>query len=437
MRKMFFALCAVVTSLSAQPQSKQPEVGKPLPKFKLQEISHYKLQQANNESFRGKWLLLQFWYSGCSMSIKSFPKLNTLKKKFEDEMEFILVGCTDPNLCYGSGLRDTYERLRLKMHLDIASAYDSLILKEWEIYSMPRVFIVDPNGILRVITNGTDMTSEKISKLIAGEAVSFQLPEAITPSPSFDSHIVDRENLIYSTLLTEWSDEKRSVPKIQRSLDLEKRNVYVASKVTLFELFNLAYFGQPDFYDRNAKSNPYYGNVAFEPVLEIADKSVFLDGEEKVYYNFAMRIPGEVASVDLMMTSLQAELQKCFGFDVTVETRRMPVWKLVATDAARKRLLTKHNQFFFSDQGGSGGAGGFTCNNCPMPFLFNILTRYINEYKVPYLNETQIPGNIDITIDALMMDISQVQSELKKNGLELVESTSDLKVIVVKDHQIR
>src|SRR5262249_40588528 len=49
------------------------------------------------------------------------------------------------------------------------NAYDSSLFARFGIYSIPDIFFVDPNGVIRAITDSDQLTEEKIDSLIKGE----------------------------------------------------------------------------------------------------------------------------------------------------------------------------------------------------------------------------------------------------------------------------
>jgi hypothetical protein len=53
--------------------------------------------------------------------------------------------------------------------------------------------------------------------------------------------------------------------------------------------------------------------------------------------------------------------------------------------------------------------------------------------KLPVLNETGFEGNIDITINGQLKDVSNVQKELLKYGLKLEEAERVIPILVISD----
>src|SRR5690349_12371239 len=95
----------------------KPELGKLLPPFSLNDITHFKIKEATLDDFKGQWLFMDFWFLGCTNCIKSFPKINLLQKHFWGKVQFLLVGTNDRK--FNSDIKVVYEKFRQKQELNI------------------------------------------------------------------------------------------------------------------------------------------------------------------------------------------------------------------------------------------------------------------------------------------------------------------------------
>lgn len=421
----------------------KPEVGKPMPDFKLDNITHYKLKEASLEDFKGKWLFLDFWFPGCVTCIKSFPKVSAFHEEFKDQALFLLIGVNSQEFW---GINNLYERLRKKQNLKMASAYDSVLVKRWSIHSMPHIIIVDPKGIVRHITGGRDMTSDKIRDMIAGRDVSFYPKdinqsefdaEAFTDASNTRKEISDK--LLYRSVLTKWDGEKQAATDIESYLKYVGPGIQV-SMLTLATLYKLAYIGKDSW---SMRKDSLFGRVYPNLVLEVSDSSLFeYDFQFEVgkgTYNYSLTVSKDKATPVHIMNIMQQELKNVFGFEVSIETRAMPVWKFITTDPMKlKKLRSEGGEFFFDGGGGiySDGIAGFTARNFPFRSFLYLMTRHINDGQIPFINETGMDEssfNIDITIDALLSDRDQVRKALQQHGMDFVKGEKEMKVIVIRD----
>ncbi|MEI9809773.1 MAG: TlpA disulfide reductase family protein [Bacteroidota bacterium] len=199
-------LSVLILNTSFSQTSQIPEVGKAMPNFVLNNITHYKTTKAALEDFKGKWLFLDFWFQGCAACIQSFPSVNAHYKKFKDSLNWVLVGLNDQK--NNKGTQAFYEKLRAKRNLEMPAAYDSVLSEKWNIYSMPHIVIVNPKGIVHSITSGRDMTSEKIEKLLRGENVTFYPKDIDRPDFKPDDSVsvanATSDKMLYRSVLSAW-----------------------------------------------------------------------------------------------------------------------------------------------------------------------------------------------------------------------------------------
>ena len=67
--------------------------------------------------------------------------------------------------------------------------------------------------------------------------------------------------------------------------------------------------------------------------------------------------------------------------------------------------------------------------------LLTIMSSYNGDGLMPFIDETGIPGLIDINISAAMTDIEDLRKALEKQGLILQKGEVKRKVLVIRDPQ--
>jgi thiol-disulfide isomerase/thioredoxin len=421
---------------SIAPDTVKPQVNSSCPDFKLNYVKHYPKKEVTLKDFDGKWLFLEFWFTGCTTCIKRLPEISELQAQFPREVQFLLVGY---NGGHSKNIEEVFEKLRIKKGLNVAAAYDSVLVNRWGITSMPHVIIVDPKGTVRFITSGTDITKEKIRKMITGESVTFLKKDIIRPE--FDPGAVQfrntsmQGNVLSSSILTKWNGEKQYPGyEIQHFVTIPSReDGFRLAMVNLNWLYNTAYFGK--FYFR-IFGDSLYGKIWQVPILELRDESRFdYDFGEKLgkgLYNYHLSVPLSQITKENIMKYMQDDLERAFGYKASVEERDMPVWKLVANEEAKKKIMTRGGSAYNSSD--RCIAAGFKVRNVPVKTFIMQLSYYLNEIEeYPFIDGTDLSGNIDMAIDADLTNLQDVKTELQKLGMDFVKSYQKMKVLVIRD----
>lgn len=406
-----------------------PRVGEPMPDYVLKNVTHYKKKTASFDEFRGKWLLINFWTASCKMCIFEMPQIRDISVQFKDQLEVLFVGCDDPKVCFGEGLEETYEGLRRKMDLNFISAYESELFAKWDWYTFPLIVILDDKGVVRVLTDGRDLTGEKIQRLLKNQPVDFFFEEVNDKRPRYQN---EKDLVVFESSLTRWNGGGRTRVGSIGDFIKSGSNRFIAKRIPLYYLYNLAYTGFPVWM---IPRDSLYHEFALRPIIATKDSALFQFNYESGagYYDYQLTLSKKGLVEEEIKEHIQEQLKSIFGFKVTIEKRELPVWKLTASDNARKSLPNRDGKWLFTDRSASGGVAGFKAKNMSMTFFLGLVKGYLDDHKYPYIDETGINEKIDITMDALMTDFDEVRAALKRNGLDLVLDKKLMNVIIISD----
>jgi peroxiredoxin len=118
--------------------------GKPAPDWKLNDLDGKTLTL---KQYRGKVVVLDFWYRGCPWCIRAMPQVNQLAQDFKDRGVRVLGMNIDKDT---ADARFVVNKLKL--------SYPSLragdIPKKYGVTGYPTVFVIDKKGIIRNIDIG-------------------------------------------------------------------------------------------------------------------------------------------------------------------------------------------------------------------------------------------------------------------------------------------
>lgn len=150
MKKLSVILCESIVALSLllPVTAMAASEGETAPLFTLPDIDADK-PAISLESLRGKTVYVDFWASWCAPCLRSMPLINELYGKYRDQdFEVIAINVDDP-------IEDGQDFL-LDNPLDylIAADTDNTVLNEFGVTGMPTSFLIDKDGVIRMVHMG-------------------------------------------------------------------------------------------------------------------------------------------------------------------------------------------------------------------------------------------------------------------------------------------
>ncbi|MBB6271867.1 thiol-disulfide isomerase/thioredoxin [Pedobacter cryoconitis] len=429
-------------NIIAQSPNTYPEVGKPCPDFNLKDVVNSQTKTLTLKDLKGQYFILDFWSRWCIACVASFPKMNHYQEQSNGKLKVILVGLDDP------AIRPLFERVRKKYDLKLTCAFDVPIHKSFGVSSVPHLVWVDANGIVKAITASEPVNQENLDKFI--NDVPMNLPQksnsrqAVADRLAYDSNkpILINGNggidttFLYRSLLCKWTRKMPVIIQHQFLANRKTLNKVFVSGSPLSLLYKLAYNTDSisSFPSFDNKPNSY-GHYWYYPILEMADTSLFCpryEYEENLF-TYSLIVNDKKTNRIEIQKQMQRDLFSYFGYQVRVETRKMPYWRLVKSKGF-ENLKTKGQQI--STLG--DGLSYVRYTNTPANMLINILEAH-NQEGAPFIDETNLPWNIDISFNAVLSDFNDLKHALKEKGLDLVKGEKDTQVIIISDqkHPIR
>ncbi len=392
-------------------------VGEQIDGLIIENVQHFKKNQITTNDLLGKWTILDFWTTGCTACVKSFPKINDLQKKFS-QIQFILI--TNDGKRY-PGVRKIYDKFRKNMGLELASAFDSVLFKKFNIQSVPFIIVLDPHGKVHSTPVSTDITEENLMKLINNPTYAFTTMRNeekkmwkhwINPNELDSGHTALQSILVRND--NEWSSGN-----VQLDSDT-LMGVYQVTNVLAKKLYMIA----TNWYKF---ASPFKNQYWPSPVLETRNLNDPVKEKlgDDVSYNYSLTMPKDLSSGNSIRKRLAVDLDSYFGTYVVIEDREMPYWALTALPGAKMRLSNEENKFDWK-----AGPTGLNAKG-DMGFITSFLYQYVGK-DLPIVDETNIKDQIHFKFEAVMTDIGDVQKALKKEGLLLQQKTKLMKVLVIK-----
>lgn len=147
LRELLFASVLTLGTVIA-PSAFGLEQGEQAPDFTLPDIQDGK-PAISLSALRGKTVYVDFWASWCTPCLRSMPLINELYAKYRERgFEVVAINVDDPV--------DDGREFLLDTPLDylIAADTQSSVLEQYGVIGMPTSFLVDPQGVVRLVHMG-------------------------------------------------------------------------------------------------------------------------------------------------------------------------------------------------------------------------------------------------------------------------------------------
>lgn len=135
-------------------------IGSTAPNFKLadKDGNYRELYE-----FRGKYVVVDFWASWCSICRRENPKMQSLSSKYNSQVQVIGVNL-DQKVENWQNAVITDQLTYLQLHDTLA--FDSEIAQSYQISMIPFIMLLNPQGVILMFSSRTDEIEAKIGQLL-------------------------------------------------------------------------------------------------------------------------------------------------------------------------------------------------------------------------------------------------------------------------------
>lgn len=138
------------------------QVGKLAPDFTLKNQTG---EDVTLSSFKGKYIVLDFWATWCKPCIEAMPKMNEYYDKYKDSVEFVGIACAHKKSTWITAI-DKYNLEWTQLFNDL-KAIDKDVTLLYGIHGFPTKIILDRNLNIILIAHGaTDEFYNKLDQLL-------------------------------------------------------------------------------------------------------------------------------------------------------------------------------------------------------------------------------------------------------------------------------
>ena len=406
--------------------------GQPIPQTIFPNIFNYSHPTLDLAQFKNKIIVFDFWSLNCIGCIQSFPKLDSLQKKFGNDIQLILVN-QEPL----SKVKEFFEkRKKIKIPQVPFICNDTLLEQYFPHIGVPAYAWLNNEHKFLFLTNGSDLNEQSISKLMNNQPLKLaahqtgRLPINNVINKEYE------EKLQFVSYLTTCISGNQESFTSQFRKRLTVIQVKCASATDLYvTAFNEE--GKYNFKRVGRLITDYEDSYKYSKPLNAAEIS---DWKQQHAYNYELFIPK--SDTLLKYIYMKQDLQRFFQLTAQVKH----VYKkciVLETVKGELKIKTKggdpFNSFNRSSVSGDVTSPQRELKNTPFPiFLHSIAFWLESEYQLPFENNVSFTGNIDIRLSGEVVEslsIQKLNDELKQYGLVLVEKEMPVQCLYLTDKE--
>lgn len=433
MRKLIILLHLIILTVllsktSLKAQNKPLTVGDEVPDLTFKNVFNSSNTEIKLSDLRGKLVILDFWGVFCIPCIEEFPKLDSLQKMFNNEIQIIPVNPLG---------RDSIRRF-FKSHPKVYLPSlpfitgDTILQKLFPHQGNPYIVWIGKDG--KMLMDDVPISQAHIEAVLSNKTM--KVPKAV------------KNNYVESLFDKRWSDDMVYSSYIYKGRDLglkleqSKIGQSISEGGTIIFLYQRAWEGLTNgkygFYRPGrtviqTKDSTKY----FEPEnLNDYDKQVWL--RDNIYWYQSCVPNGKPYNLYELM---KEDVNRAFHLKAGIEKRAVKCLVLIRTSNINKIKTLGHkplDSFFHADGIGKDYGPTRSLINQPFSKFSKRLTGLIEHgLRQPFIDQTGYTGNIDIQFKADVLDgvvLAKLRNALKIYDLDLVEKDVDLTVLSLKEN---
>ncbi|WP_345949166.1 TlpA disulfide reductase family protein [Mucilaginibacter sp. PAMB04274] len=411
-------------------------IGQPVPDITLTGLIHYKDRTghpagtAKLADFKGKLLILDFWATWCSPCIAMIPRMDSLQKRFDGQLQFLSVTYQSANEVNAFMAKFTRQQHRTYDIPELVG--DKALNNLFPHSSLPHFVWIDPDGIVRAITDQNAVNMKNINNLLLHQDIKAPVKQDVALLPydrtkplfthqnsAFDS------TLIFRSSLTGCVEGLRS--GYHYDLDQPGKSRRITTRnVPLMALFSNAYAGQ------------YRTLGNHKILLDVQDTTALNSSQTGAAYHqwlfaghgycYELIVPPRLAPD--IFSIMQSDLSRLFPqYKARVELLDRDCWVLTRTAATDKLKTTGSKPHIQVDR------FGFQMSNATLDYLIVQLDSfYLSNTPYPVVDGTGYTGKVDLSLDANLGSIESLNQALEKYDLKFVLKKAPIEMLHISDN---
>jgi len=315
-----------------QSQLRPLKVGDQLPDLLIKDIENYTKQEVKMSEFRGKYLLLDFWASGCVSCFSGLKRLVGLQKRFEKDFQAIMVNPYETR----EEVKQRTARPSLAARVYLPNLPSIIGDNRWDsLFPFPTLgqqVWIDRKGKVIGISVPHNTNSKVIEKMIETGKLDiimassfFQDLKTVKLRTVLDSHLSDTTG--YSTFSTIYIGDGANIYGLQsgRVVDSLRGTVrYSFMNYSYDKLFYSVLQVAQKTFKQDAMPQVTVFEMAHPQYFLMPDNEADMDGyyRRNVFcYEIELPLSQEAALPSIMWKELNQYIGQKLGINARVETR--------------------------------------------------------------------------------------------------------------------
>lgn len=404
------------------------QVGDTVPDLTIENILYYKSSTSRLSDFKGQLLILDFWATWCSPCVAMMPKLDSLQKDFGNKVQFISV--TYQSSEEVEAFLASRENSKNVPSVPIVTS-DTILRNTFPHRTLPHIVLINKEGIVTGITEGSEITEESIKRALMGE-FSVKIKKDVFKIYDHKQPLLIANNggpgneMVYHSLMSNYIEGVSS----RYSYDADFHNS--STRLSLINM-NLSWMYRIAY----GEGVRWLGKNRIR--YDVVDTSRLInDTSGSVYRNWLQSGNGYCYEVILpendnkdVFQIMQQDLKRLLPqYSVNLSRRPTKCLALIRTSTTDKlKSSGETTQVDFS-------SSGCILRNAGIGYFVGRLDAFfLQNSQYPIVDETGYKDPVDIEIKANLSNISEINKELKKYDLKLEEGIYETDILSISDRK--
>jgi thiol-disulfide isomerase/thioredoxin len=460
---IIIALLTIHGNSWSQSQSvkvKQLKIGEEIPNLPLENLYNYKGKEKSLHDFKGKVLILDFWATWCTPCISAFPKMEELKKKFNNEIAILPVTSDDK-----SKVEPLLINIKKDVGMDLFSVIsDQKIKRLFNFQFIPHYVIIGKDG--KYLTDATieEINEQNLALLLKNENGQFATKKTKVTRYDYDKPLFNQ----YISLTEDLSPVDRKVEMkdiiVRSTLSKKMEGVYgpyminngrvlmpnVSIDNILGHLFGIAQEGgerlskyfyylphNRKIWEVKNKDLLGYSSIYINSLIAKNDPDwrSFFDAHKFCYEMMADDSVGKQQMAKMAINDINFKLKQMYNLSSSIEKRRIKCLVLRRTSEQDRIGATSNDSESTSTTLKNNVYDAKIKNQNYRLFLLQLVTLSLSNIVNPIIDETGFPYDkiVDIQLTGKMTDWKSVNNALQKYDLTLEEAERIIDMIIISD----